>query len=165
MLLRDERCLPGWSLQAFQPKGAPVKAVSGVARYRGFSGLRGGHARPSGTTCAVARFGRTVRIWPDNGIESCRSTPILSAEGTLLGMLALHYKSRQPRDESDAELLQAASRLAARALEQRGFTERLEFQARHDSLTALPNRSYFMELLEAALRTPAIVLEAWRCYS
>ncbi len=52
---------------------------------------------------------------------------------------------------SDAELLQAASRLAARALEQRGFTERLEFQARHDSLTGLPNRAYFMELLEAAL--------------
>jgi len=86
------------------------------------------------------------------GIESCRSTPILSAEGLLLGMLALHYKIGQPRDESDTELLQAASRLAARALEQRGFTERLEFQARHDSLTGLPNRAYFMELLEAALR-------------
>jgi len=70
----------------------------------------------------------------------------------LLGMLALHYKSGQARDDSDTELLQAASRLAARALEQRGFTERLEFQARHDSLTGLPNRSYFMELLEAALR-------------
>ena len=85
-------------------------------------------------------------------IESCRSTPILSVDGTLFGMLALHYRSGQPRDDSDAELLQAASRLAARALEQRGFTERLEFQARHDSLTGLPNRSYFMELLEAALR-------------
>ena len=85
------------------------------------------------------------------GIESCRSSPILSADGMLLGMLALHYKTGQPRDESDTELLQAASRLAARALEQRGFTERLEFQARHDSLTGLPNRSYFMELLEAAL--------------
>ncbi len=86
------------------------------------------------------------------GIESCRSTPILSADGMLLGMLALHYKTGQQRDDSDAELLQAAGRLAARALEQRGFTERLEFQARHDSLTGLPNRSYFMELLEAALR-------------
>ena len=85
------------------------------------------------------------------GIESCRSTPILSADGMLLGMLALHYKARQPRDESDSELLEAAGRLAARALEQRGFTERLEFQARHDSLTGLPNRAYFMELLEAAL--------------
>lgn len=116
---------------------------------------------------AVAEVARRTVLWDDVrrcpfwadranvagqlGIESCRSTPILSADGTLLGMLALHYKAGQSRDESDAELLQAASRLAARALEQRGFTERLEFQARHDPLTGLPNRSYFMELLEAAL--------------
>jgi diguanylate cyclase (GGDEF)-like protein/PAS domain S-box-containing protein len=100
---------------------------------------------------------RTCPFWADRahlagqlGIETCRSTPILSADGMLLGMLALHYKAGQ-RDDSDAELLQAASRLAARALEQRGFTERLEFQARHDSLTGLPNRAYFMELLKAAL--------------
>ena len=117
---------------------------------------------------AVAEVARATVFWDDVrrcpfwadrahlagqlGIESCRSTPILAADGTLLGMLALHYKAGQPRDDGDAELLQAASRLAARALEQRGFTERLEFQARHDSLTGLPNRSYFMELLEAALR-------------
>jgi diguanylate cyclase (GGDEF)-like protein/PAS domain S-box-containing protein len=101
---------------------------------------------------------RGCPFWSDRGhlasqlgIESCRSTPILSGDGMLLGMLALHYKSGQPRDESDTELLQAASRLAAKALEQRGFTERLEFQARHDSLTGLPNRWYFMELLESAL--------------
>jgi diguanylate cyclase (GGDEF)-like protein len=85
------------------------------------------------------------------GIESCRSTPILSVDGMLLGMLSLHYKAGQAGDPSDAELLQAAGRLAARALEQRGSTERLEFQARHDSLTGLPNRAYFMELLESAL--------------
>jgi diguanylate cyclase (GGDEF)-like protein/PAS domain S-box-containing protein len=102
---------------------------------------------------------RSCPFWADRahfagqlGIECCRSTPILSMDGMLLGMLALHYKAGHLRDESDGELLQAASRLAARALEQRGFTERLEFQARHDSLTGLPNRSYFMELLAAALR-------------
>ena len=102
---------------------------------------------------------RTCPFWADRthvaaelGIESCRSTPIVAADGSLLGMLALHYKPGQSRDESDIDLLQAAARLAARALEQRGFTERLEFQARHDPLTGLPNRSYFMELLEAALK-------------
>jgi diguanylate cyclase (GGDEF)-like protein/PAS domain S-box-containing protein len=105
---------------------------------------------------------RSCPFWADRahlagqlGIESCRSTPILSADGMLLGILALHYKSGQSKDESDGELLQAASRLAARALDQRGFTERLEFQARHDSLTGLPNRAYFVELLEGALRDAA----------
>jgi len=116
---------------------------------------------------AVAEVARTSVLWDDLrgcpfwadrvhvaeqlAIESCRSTPILSGDGMLLGMLALHYKAGQAKDDGDAELLQAAGRLAARALEQRGFTERLEFQARHDALTGLPNRSYFMELLEAAL--------------
>ena len=101
---------------------------------------------------------RTCPFWVERshlaaqmGIVSCRSTPILSTDGILLGMLALHYTSGQSYDHSDIELLQAAARLAARALEQRGLNERLEFQARHDSLTGLPNRSYFMELLNAAL--------------
>src|ERR1700722_10528063 len=105
---------------------------------------------------------RSCPFWADRahlagqlGIESCRSAPILSADGMLLGILALHYKSGQSKDDSDTELLQAASRLAARALDQRGFTERLEFQARHDSLTGLPNRAYFVELLEGALRDAA----------
>jgi GGDEF domain-containing protein len=40
--------------------------------------------------------------------------------------------------------------LAGLAIEQRKFTERLEFEARHDSLTGLPNRAYFLELLETA---------------
>ena len=39
------------------------------------------------------------------GIESCRSTPVSSADGMLLGMLALHYKAGHLGDESDAELL------------------------------------------------------------
>ncbi|HEX5229940.1 MAG TPA: EAL domain-containing protein [Bryobacteraceae bacterium] len=105
---------------------------------------------------------RRCPFWADRAhlaaqlaIESCRSTPILSGDGLLLGMLALHYRAGQSKDDGDAELLQAAARLAARALEQRGFTERLEFQARHDALTGLPNRSYFMELLEAALEAAA----------
>ena len=85
------------------------------------------------------------------GISSCMSTPILSASGGLLGLLAMHYRQGKPRSAGDPELLQVAARLAALAIEQRKFTERLEFQARHDSLTGLPNRAYFIELLEKAL--------------
>jgi len=35
--------------------------------------------------------------------------------------------------------------------DQRGLQERLEYQARHDELTGLPNRRYFLELLEGEL--------------
>jgi diguanylate cyclase (GGDEF)-like protein/PAS domain S-box-containing protein len=152
LLLRDEM------LTWVSAPGFPADGLRLLKPYRVLRDTAG---------LAVAEVARATVFWDDVrgcpfwadrahlagqlGIESCRSTPILSADGMLLGMLALHYKAGQPRDDNDAELLQAASRLAARALEQRGFTERLEFQARHDSLTGLPNRSYFMELLEAAL--------------
>jgi diguanylate cyclase (GGDEF)-like protein/PAS domain S-box-containing protein len=154
LLLRDDEMLTWAVAPGFPPEG--LRLLKPFRVLRDTAGL------------AVAEVARATVFWDDVrgcpfwvdrahlagqlGIESCRSTPILSADGMLLGMLALHYKSRQARDDNDTELLQAASRLAARALEQRGFTERLEFQARHDSLTGLPNRAYFMELLEAALR-------------
>ena len=83
-------------------------------------------------------------------ISSCLTTPILSAAG-LLGVLALHYPQGREHQPADIELLQVGGRLAALAIEQRKFTERLEFRARHDSLTGLPNRAYFIELLESAL--------------
>ena len=101
---------------------------------------------------------RDCPVWADRsylaaqiGISSCMSTPILSAAGGLLGLLVMHYKNEQSRRDGDPDLLQVAGRLAALAIEQRKFTERLEFQARHDSLTGLPNRAYFIELLEKAL--------------
>ena len=101
---------------------------------------------------------RTCPVWVERayyagqlGITSCLSTPILSPAGGLLGLLAMHYRQGQIRRDGDAEMLQVAARLAALAVEQRKFTERLEFQARHDSLTGLPNRAYFIELLEEAL--------------
>jgi diguanylate cyclase (GGDEF)-like protein/PAS domain S-box-containing protein len=153
LLLKDEM-LTWVAAPGFPPEG--LRLLKPYRVLRDTAGL------------AVAEVARATVFWDDVrgcpfwadrahlagqlGIESCRSTPILSADGMLLGILALHYKSGESTDEGDAELLQAASRLAARALEQRGFTERLEFQARHDSLTGLPNRAYFVELLESALR-------------
>ena len=150
LLLRDEMLT--WV-------AAPGFPQEGLRLLKPFRVLRDTAGLPAAEVARGTVFWDDIRgcpFWADRahlagqlGIESCRSTPILSADGMLLGMLALHYKARQPRDDSDSELLEAASRLAARALEQRGFTERLEFQARHDSLTGLPNRAYFMELLEA----------------
>jgi diguanylate cyclase (GGDEF)-like protein len=101
---------------------------------------------------------RACPVWAERsflagqlGISSCMSTPILSTAGGLLGLLVMHYRQGQSRRDGDPDLLLVAGRLAALAIEQRKFTERLEFQARHDSLTGLPNRAYFIELLEKAL--------------
>jgi len=140
---------------------APSFPPDTIRIFKPFRVLRGAASLPSAEVARSTVFWEDVRacpFWAERGhfaaqmrIVSCRSTPILSGDGVLLGILALHYKEGQPHDHSDTELVQAAGRLAARALEQRGLNERLEFQARHDSLTGLPNRSYFMELLNAAL--------------
>jgi diguanylate cyclase (GGDEF)-like protein/PAS domain S-box-containing protein len=158
LILKDE--VLAWA-------AAPSFNAEAIRLFKPFRVLRGAAALPTAEVARSTVFWEDVHACPfwaerghfaaQMGIVSCRSTPILSGEGVLLGILVLHYKALhhkegQSPDYSDTELLQAASRLAARALEQRGLNERLEFQARHDSLTGLPNRSYFMELLNAALR-------------
>src|SRR5580658_3586530 len=153
LILKDE-ALAWASAPSFPPEA--------IRLFKPFRVLRGAAALATAEVARSTVFWEDVRTCPfwverghlaaQMGLVSCRSAPILSGEGVLLGILALHYKEDQPHDHSDTELLQAAGRLAARALEQRGLNDRLEFQARHDSLTGLPNRSYFMELLNAALR-------------
>jgi diguanylate cyclase (GGDEF)-like protein/PAS domain S-box-containing protein len=153
LILKDE-VLAWTSAPSFPPEA--------IRLLKPFRVLRGAAALATAEVAHSTVFWEDVRTCPfwaerghlaaQMGVVSCRSAPILSGEGVLLGILALHYREGQPHDQSDTELLQAAGRLAARALEQRGLNDRLEFQARHDSLTGLPNRSYFMELLNAALR-------------
>ena len=82
---------------------------------------------------------------------ACLLAPITGGGGVLLGFLALHYPASSSSAEGDRSLAGFASRLAAIAIEQRQLADRLEAQARYDSLTGLPNRSYFLDRLETAL--------------
>ena len=154
LMLKDEMLT--WAAAPGFPSGraAAVETVPCVARYRGLGGGRSG-ARDGvlGRRPRAARFGRTARTWPGSwGLSRCRSTPILSADGMLLGMLALHYKAGQPRDDSDAELLQAAEPAGRAGAGTARVHRAAGVPGAARSLTGLPNRSYFMELLEAALR-------------
>jgi len=154
ILTRKDEVLTWASAPSFPPEAIPL--------FKPFRVLRGAATLANVEVARSTVFWedlRTCPLWAERGhfaaqmgVVACRSTPVLSSEGELLGILALHYQDGQPHDHSDTELLQAAGRLAARALEQRGLNQRLEFQARHDSLTGLPNRSYFMELLNSALK-------------
>jgi len=76
------------------------------------------------------------------------------------GVAALSFSDERSLSPEETELLQMMARSLERTIEQSRVNDRLTFQARHDALTALPNRVYFMELLETALasRDPLAVL-------
>lgn len=80
----------------------------------------------------------------------CRSSPIISGTGEVLGALAAY--SGPDRSPIDGALIESACRLAAVSIEQRNLIEDLAHQAGHDPLTHLPNRYLFEDRLQQAIR-------------
>ena len=77
------------------------------------------------------------------GLKACWSSPIMGADGTVLGTLALYF--REARGPTDREMRIAAegNELCRIALEQRGRIIERERRATIDALTELPNRASF----------------------
>ena len=97
------------------------------------------------------------------GLAHCWSMPILAPGGEVLGTLALYgSRPRMPLPEH-LTLIQDWAHVASIAIERHRTVDRLMHDARHDSLTDLPNRMATLERLdEAILRVndsvPAAVL-------
>jgi diguanylate cyclase (GGDEF)-like protein len=86
------------------------------------------------------------------GVAHCWSMPIKDTAGEVLGTLALYgRRPRRPQPEHVA-LLQDWARVAGTALERTRSLARLKHDARHDSLTGLPNRAAIFEKLDAAIQ-------------
>jgi len=86
-----------------------------------------------------------------HGLRSCASTPILNGDGEVLGTFAMYSREPGALTERQVRVMDRARHLAAVAVEHDRLTDRLRFQARHDALTGLANRSLAMTLLECAL--------------
>jgi diguanylate cyclase (GGDEF)-like protein len=85
------------------------------------------------------------------GVAHCWSMPIKDHSGEVLGTLALYgRRPRSPQPEHVA-LMRDWARVASTALERTRSIERLRHDARHDSLTGLPNRAAIFEKLDAAI--------------
>ena len=85
------------------------------------------------------------------GVAHCWSMPIKDPAGEVLGTLALYgRRPRLPRPEHVA-LLRDWARVASTALERTRSIARLKHDARHDSLTGLPNRAAIFEKLDSAI--------------
>lgn len=103
-----------------------------------------GEANDSGTLETAARAA---------GLRACWAFPILGQEAAdVLGVFAFFADSPGSPDASQWHTLQQAVYLGSIAIEQARLTERLAYQAHHDSLTELPNRLLFLDRLEQALR-------------
>ncbi|MCD2173783.1 sensor domain-containing protein [Rhizobium sp. C4] len=85
------------------------------------------------------------------GLHSCWSMPYFNADGTVHGTFGLY--SRQPRlpSEFESRCLALGARLAELAVERERVTAQLRIMAERDSLTGLPNRSAFSEILAREL--------------
>jgi diguanylate cyclase (GGDEF)-like protein len=96
------------------------------------------------------------------GLRHCWSMPIVGADGAVLGTFALYGPQPRRPSPEHLELMQDSARLAGIALERRLTMEKLIHDARHDSLTGLPNRPAIFEQLETALpetsSSPAAVM-------
>jgi diguanylate cyclase (GGDEF)-like protein/PAS domain S-box-containing protein len=95
-------------------------------------------------------------LMESNGIQAALGYPILTSTGVLMGaILAFRDTPGEPL-HSEIESLEVVSRLTSISVEQNELNEQLSYQANHDALTQLPNRSHFESELEKRLT----VLEA-----
>ena len=101
----------------------------------------------------------TDDLWRDyralalsHGLRSCWSVPVLgSGEGPVLGTFAIYHDGpRSPRPE-DWDALRAAVHLAKITIERSRAQARLAYQAAHDPLTGLTNRTLFLDRATVAL--------------
>ncbi len=86
----------------------------------------------------------------DEGFRSVAATPIRSSLGAVMGVLTM-FGRRPGLGGLAHEQMLAAADLASIAIEKHLLNERLEFQALHDALTGLPNRTLFADRLEQAI--------------
>jgi diguanylate cyclase (GGDEF)-like protein len=74
-----------------------------------------------------------------------------SVDRRTLGTLSLTYDHPRQPDVEHKKVVDLFEDLAAIAIERKRYEARLAYQAQHDPLTGLPNRSLFLEFLQLAL--------------
>jgi diguanylate cyclase (GGDEF)-like protein/PAS domain S-box-containing protein len=99
------------------------------------------------------RYGEIARA---AGIRACVATPIRTANGETIGSFAQHVYGDETTVADAQHYGYELAHLAAIASERHDDRERLEFLARHDALTGLPNRMFFEERVKLAI---AVALE------
>lgn len=107
-------------------------------------------AQTSAELCA--RAVRENQLVVLEGSPAACACPIHSANHKLLGTVSVDFPGGRPADPL-TPLMETGSQLAALAIENRRLYESLEYQALHDALTGLPNRTLLDVRLGQALES------------
>ncbi len=90
----------------------------------------------------------------DAGFGDGLVAPITDEQGTLGVVIIANRSGPQPRfDDDDVSRLTAMTQQLAVAVRKVQFHSQIQFEATHDRLTALPNRSYFENWIDQASAT------------
>jgi diguanylate cyclase (GGDEF)-like protein/PAS domain S-box-containing protein len=84
-------------------------------------------------------------------LRSCWSTPIMSADGRMLGTFALYSREIRAPSQREIDITAMAVDLGGIAIERAQNEERIQHMAYHDPLTGLPNRTLFWAQFSRAL--------------
>jgi len=100
----------------------------------------------------------TDPLWDDyrevaleHGLCSCWSTPILSREGNVFGTFAIYPSTPRAPSDHERALTEAATKLAAIAIQSQRHEDTIQYLARHDTLTGLPNRAVLLDRLDQSI--------------
>ena len=88
------------------------------------------------------------------GIQSAWSSPVLAADGRLLGVFGMYYGDCRAPSADDLAIVDRFVHLAAIAIERQRFDADRDHEATHDSLTGLGNRRMLERAVAHWERTP-----------
>ena len=116
------------------------------------------HCCPETTVC-VSLVDESPSVWYDSQLQKALlrgrqghvAVPIRAYDGRVLGALEIYRCQAGPLQEAEQVFLDGEAKLASIALEHRQITNRLAYQAQHDSLTGLPNRLLQDDRLQQAI--------------
>jgi diguanylate cyclase (GGDEF)-like protein len=114
---------------------------------------------PVSGSCGTAAFrGKAVEVtdiendplWADYkalalplGLNACWSSPIKARDGRVIGTFAFYYREKRGPSEFEQRLVETCLHICAIAIEHADAHDRIEQLAYRDTLTGLPNRSWF----------------------
>ena len=85
-------------------------------------------------------------------LGACWSVPIILSKGEVYGTFAIYSAAKATPREEELEILSLAAHIAGVAIDKQRSENQLTFNATHDPLTRLSNRSLFDNLASQALR-------------